>query len=56
MSEKEKLDLACKELKQALKNQQVEKDYAKLWREFALKGSIQSRKARALQNGRGIKL
>ena len=50
MSTKERLDLACAELRRAIKNQQEEKDYAKLWKQFALMGSVQSRKARALQN------
>ena len=51
MSTSQKLDKACAEFRQALKNQQIEKDYARLWREFALMGSVQSRKAKALQNG-----
>lgn len=55
MSNSEKLDVLCAEVRFLVKNertnQQIQAHYDKLWRDFALKGSIQTRKAKALQNG-----
>ena len=50
MSEKEKLDIACTELQKAIKNYQSIIDYQKKWNEFALRGSVQTRNAKLLQN------
>ena len=52
MSDKEKLDVACNELRRAMKNYQTACDYKQKWQEFALRGSVQTRKARAIQNGK----
>lgn len=46
MSDKEKLDIACKQLDKAIKNNQSINDFKKLWSDFALRGSVQSRKAK----------
>ena len=45
MSDKEKLDIACKQLSKAIKNHEAIVDWKKVWRDFAARGSIQSRKA-----------
>lgn len=45
MSDKEKLDIACSRLGQAIKDYQSMIDYQKKWKDFALLGSVQSRKA-----------
>lgn len=45
MSDKEKLDIACTRLGQAIKDYQSMIDYQKKWKDFALLGSVQSRKA-----------
>lgn len=46
MSDKEKLDSLCKDVKDKIKNIQSEKDCQKKWRDFALLGSVQTRKAK----------
>jgi hypothetical protein len=52
MSDKEKLDIACRFLHQAIKKNMVlvsDDEYKKRWRDFALRGSVQSRKAKVLR-------
>lgn len=52
MSDKEKLDIACQFLRQAIKKNMVlvsDDEHKKKWREFALRGSVQSRKAKVLR-------
>lgn len=52
MGEKEKLDQACALLAVAIrKNCVPAEDIKKKWVDFALRGSIQTRHARARQNG-----
>ena len=47
MSDKEKLDVACKALQVAIKKSACPAaNVSKKWVEFALRGSIQSRKAK----------
>lgn len=53
MSTKERLDMACRELRQVIKNERMEERCARLWAKvIAENDSTQKRKARALQNGR----
>ena len=49
---KEKLDLACFRLGLAMKGYAEECDYKQKWHDFALRGSVQSRKLKAIQNGK----
>ncbi len=51
MSDKEKLDIACSQLQKAIANYQSVADYQKKWQDFALLGSVQTRKAKLIQNG-----
>lgn len=50
MSDKEKLDIACTELRRAIKNGNLNNDYRKKWVDFALLGSVQTRRERERQN------
>lgn len=52
MSDKEKLDIACRFLHQAIQKNMVrvsDDDTKKKWRDFALRGSVQSRRAKVLR-------
>ena len=52
MGDKEKLDIACRFLHQAIQKNMVrvsDEDTKKKWRDFALRGSVQSRRAKVLR-------
>ncbi len=52
MSDKEKLDIACFLFRQAIQKNMVrisDDEMKKKWREFALRGSVQSRKAKVIR-------
>jgi len=51
MGDKEKLDIACSLFRQAIQKNVVrvsEEETKKKWREFALRGSVQSRKTKVI--------
>ena len=52
MSDKEKLDLACSQLRNAIKNASLDVDYKKKWAQFALRGSVQTQAKKRMQNSR----
>ena len=52
MSDKEKLDSLCKDLQNKIRGLQTESDMKKRWQQFALQGSVQSRK---LNSRNGLK-
>lgn len=48
MGEKQKLDLACELLRKQIKKSVVAENMSDKWKEMALRGSVQSRKAKKL--------
>ena len=50
MSDSEKLKIACEALRLAIRNGNLERDFKHKWVEFGLRGSVQTRNARAKQN------
>ena len=50
MSDTEKLKIACDALRVAIRNGNLNIDYQKRWQDFALRGSIQTRKAKSMKN------
>ena len=52
MSNTQKLDIACENLRKAIANERKEEIYAHLWAKALIENdSFQKRKLRALQNG-----
>lgn len=45
MSDKEKLNIACELLRNQIKKSVVAENMSDRWKEYALRGSVQSRKA-----------
>ena len=48
MGEKQKLDLACELLRKQIKKSAIDENTVDKWKEMALRGSVQSRKAKKL--------
>jgi len=48
MGEKQKLDLACELLRKQIKKSVAAENMSDKWKEMALQGSVQSRKAKKL--------